>query len=355
MTENVYIIKIKTKPPLSSLYPSERRYSASTVGGMSLVHLILGAMSLLLSTMSAICVPGHVLSLVCLVPSVTGCLAWRRWYIDRNISIFFYGSLFSMVAAILCGVVMIFDITAILSARQSLEFRTTLDIPLHSLEGFNDDHYNITSAKSDSKFIEDPDSPGINQSSKSLTLEPYFNVSGFHSVRNDNNFEESLTLEERTLVAEESFKDDDAMNITESVNPKKKKMAIWRRREYANLSNRILLTLNVLIASSLEMFWSMLSAQIAFHGMMTLPESGNVVAGSKTSKLSLQKRKSPAPKPDILNHDCRLSESLQNFATLQDLTGLGSRLPLPESNREFRERVERFLANQATHRVVEGA
>lgn len=346
--ENVYIIKIKTKPPLSSLYPSERRYSASTVGGMSLIHLILGAMSLLLSTM-AIYVPGHILSLVCLVPSVTGCLAWRRWYIDRNISIFFYGSLFSLVAAILCGVVMIFDITAILSARQSLELRT-LDVPLHSVEDFTNDVQNITSSKGNPKFIQDRDSSKINESSKSLTLEPYeFNISNFHGIRSDNNFKESFTLEERTLISEETFQDD-TMNITESVNLRKKKVAVWRRREYANLSNRILLTLNVLIASSLEMFWSMLSAQIAFHGMMTLPES---VAGSKTTKLSLQKRKSPAPKPDILNHDRQLSESLQNFATLQDLTG--SRLPLPESNREFRERVERFLANQATHRVVEGA
>lgn len=347
MTENVYVIKIKTKPPLSSLYPSERRYSASTVGGMSLVHLILGFISLVLSTV-AMSVPGHILSLACLVPFVTGFFAWRRWYIDRNISIFFYGSLFSSVIAIICSVVIIVDVTVLISAKQSLQSLKTLDA--HSVEDFTNDTHNITSSKDNPEFsvTEDHDSPKINESSELLvTLEPHeFNVSDFHDgIRNgsDNNLKE-----EKTMILKEIFQ----------VLHQKMDVLLWRKREFAILSDRILMTFNLLIASSFEMFWSMMSVQVAFHGMKTLPESGNVVAGSKTTKLPLQKRKPPAPKPDILNHDHRMSENLQNFATLQDLTDVGlprSRLPLPESSRESRERVERFLANQATHRVVEDA
>lgn len=81
--ENVYVIKVKTKPALSSLYPSERRYSASTVGGLSFVHFGLGALSLLLGSL-ALSLQGPILSVACLVPFVTGLLAWRRWYIDRS-------------------------------------------------------------------------------------------------------------------------------------------------------------------------------------------------------------------------------------------------------------------------------
>lgn len=339
MTENVYVIKIKTKPPLSSLYPSERRYSASTVGGMSLIHFILGAISLFLSTVS-MSVPGHILSLACLVPSVTGCLAWRRWYIDRNITIFFYGSLFSSAVGIFCSVVMIYDLTVILNAEESQQSLKILDAHHHPIDDFTNDTHNVTLSKGNPKFIEHHDSSKIDKFNKSLvTLEPFeFNV-----------------FEERMMISKGTFQDDDTMNITGSVNLKEKKMAVWRRREFDSNLNGIPMAMNVITASCLEVLWSLLSAQIAFNGMMNLPESGNAVAGSKTTKLPLQKRKPPAPKPDILNHDHQLSESLQNFTTLQGLAGLGPRLPLPESSREFRERVERFLANQATHRVVEGA
>lgn len=338
MTENVYVIKIKTKPPLSSLYPSERRYSASTVGGMSLIHLILGAISLFLSTI-AMSVAGHILSLACLVPSVTGCLAWRRWYIDRNIAIFFYGSLFSSAVGIFCGVVMIYDLTVILNAEESLQSLKILDASRHPIGDFTNNTQDITS-KDNPKFIEDHNSSKIDKFNKSLvTLEPFeFNV-----------------FEERMMISKSTFQDDETMNITGSVNLKERNMAVWHRREFDPNLNGIQMAINVITASCLEVLWSLLSAQIAFNGMMNLPESGNVAAGSKTTKLPLQKRKPPAPKPDILNHDHRLSESLQNFTTLQGLAGLGPRLPLPESSREFRERVERFLANQATHGVVEGA
>ncbi|XP_050462849.1 uncharacterized protein LOC126857453 [Cataglyphis hispanica] len=337
MTENVYVIKIKTKPPLSSLYPSERRYSASTVGGMSLIHLILGAISLFLSTI-AVSVPGHILSLACLVPSVTGCLAWRRWYIDRNISIFFYGSLFSSAVGIFCGVVMIYDLTVILNAEESQSLKI-LDASRHPISDFTNNTQDITS-KGNPKFIEDHNSSKVDKVNKSLvTLEPF----------------ELNVFEERMMISKSTFQDDDTMNITGSVNMKERNMAIWHRREFDPNLNGIQMAINVITASCLEVLWSLLSAQIAFNGMMNLPESANVAAGSKTTKLPLPKRKPPAPKPDILNHDHRLSESLQNFTTLQGLAGLGARLPLPESSREFRERVERFLANQATHRVVESA
>jgi len=362
MTENVYVIKIKTKPPLSSLYPSERRYSASTVGGLSLVHFGLGALSLLLGTL-ALSLQGPILSVACLVPFVTGLLAWRRWYIDRNITIFFYGNLFSLIVAILCFIVTIFDVAATFNSIGSMwPLEKILDSARYSLRAkdfTNDTHIDdITTENNLFNFTEDFSK--INGSSKlSVTLKSpstEFDISDFHvdaknSKHNDPTMTEaSFMFEERMMISREIFQNKSMTNITQdSMNLKEK--TFWRNHYGDSSHARMLLTLNVLMASLLEIFWSLLSAKIAFCGMMNhLPENGNVVAKSKTSRL--QKRKPPAPKPDILDHDRQLSETLQN---LQGLAGIGPRLPLPESSREFRERVERFLVNQATHRVVEGA
>ncbi|XP_071581863.1 uncharacterized protein [Temnothorax nylanderi] len=357
MTENVYVIKVKTKPPLSSLYPSERRYSASTVGGLSLVHFGLGALSLLLGTL-ALSLQGPILSVACLVPFVTGLLAWRRWYIDRNIAIFFYGSLFSLVAAILCFVVTIFDVAAASnSTGGSLwPLEKILDAPRYSLRPAkvfkNDTHVDdITSTEDSFNVTEELKLP---VSLKSLSTE--LNVSDFHvDAKNDDDLtmtEASFMFEERMMISREILQNKGTTNITRGFMNLTKEKTFWHSH-YEDSSHRMLLILNILMASLLEIFWSLLSAKIAFCGMMNrLPENNNVVAESKLTRLPLQKRKAPAPRPDILDHDHRLSEALQN---LQGLTGVGPRLPLPESSREFRERVERFLANQATHRIVEGA
>ncbi|XP_025075365.1 LOW QUALITY PROTEIN: uncharacterized protein LOC105431994 [Pogonomyrmex barbatus] len=363
MTEHVYVIKVKTKPPLSSLYPSERRYSASTVGGLSLVHFGLGAVSLLLGIL-ALSLQGPILSIACLVPFVTGLLAWRRWYVDRNIAIFFYGCLFSLVVAILCFVVTIFDITATInSTDESLwPLKKIFDAPysLHPAKEFiNDTHVNNVTSTEENLFnvTTDHDFLKINESklpvtSKSLSTE--FNVSDFHvDTKNDHHDSQkktTFTFEEKLMISREIFQ-----NITQgSVDLTKEKTKTFWRNHYDDSSHaRMLLTLNVLVASLLEIFWSLLSAKIAFCGMTNqLPENGNIVAESKTTRFPLQKRKPPASKPDILDHDRQLSETLQNLPGFADI---GPRLPLPEFNREIRERVERFLANQATHRVVEGA
>lgn len=359
MTENVYVIKVKTKPPLSSLYPSERRYSASTVGGLSLVHFGLGALSLLLGTL-ALSLQGPILSVACLVPFVTGLLAWRRWYIDRNIAIFFYGSLFSLVAATLCFIVTIFDVTAISNSMESSGSRWPLEKIL------DPPHYSLRSAKlftndthvDDTASTEDPFN--IEESKLPITLkspDTEYNVSDFRvDAKNDHltMTEASFMFEERMMISREIFQDKDTANVTQGfMNLTQEKTKTYWHSRYENSPHaRLLLILNVLVASLLEIFWSLLSAKIAFYGMMNqLPDSSNATE-SKTTRLPLQKRKAPAPRPDILDHDHRLSEALHN---LQGLTGVGPRLPLPESSKEFRERVERFLANQATQRVVEGA
>lgn len=52
--EDVYTIKVKTKPDTRNVYPSERRYSASTVSGLAWVHIALAATSFLLACLALV-------------------------------------------------------------------------------------------------------------------------------------------------------------------------------------------------------------------------------------------------------------------------------------------------------------
>lgn len=52
--EDVYTIKVKTKPDTRNLYPSERRYSASTVSGLAWVHIALATTSFLLACLALV-------------------------------------------------------------------------------------------------------------------------------------------------------------------------------------------------------------------------------------------------------------------------------------------------------------
>ncbi|XP_076241180.1 uncharacterized protein LOC143183517 [Calliopsis andreniformis] len=374
MMENVYVIKVKTKPPLSSLYPSERRYSASTVGGLSFVHFGLGALSLLLGSF-ALSVQGPILSVACLVPFVTGLLAWRRWYIDRNIAIFFYGSLFSLIAAVLCFIATVLDIAAAAEAsRGSLwSLEKILEHP-HLEEQFrNETVMNEMPTADDESFSDSGIHRGasnidLSSATPGIIIDNMSNISGY-ILRTSTNYpmldgseNSSRTLTNDDLESESSkwIMEQESNNATEeSLKTIKSRVMFWHKNYHDTSHTKILLTVNVLVASLLEVFWSILSAKIALRGMMNrLPEANymNGVTGNANSDVALErKRKPPAPRPDILDHDRRLSESLQNLNTLHNLRNSGPRLPLPESSREFRERVERFLANQAAHRVDEGS
>ncbi|XP_053995490.1 uncharacterized protein LOC128885456 [Hylaeus anthracinus] len=369
MMENVYVIKVKTKPALSSLYPSERRYSASTVGGLSFVHFGLGALSLLLGSL-ALSLQGPVLSVACLVPFVTGLLAWRRWYIDRNIAIFFYGSLFSLVAAILCFVATVFDIAA--AAENSGGSLWSLEKILERGRTRTNEHPGNNTLSIDEAFnstmVHDLEQNiNFNGPTPGIILDHMSNISGYilrTSIGNNDSENSRETLidynqNDREFLATGDHEQES--NVTEeSLETIKDRVMTFWQENYRDASHaKILLTVNVLVAALLEAFWSALSAKIALRGMMNrLPESGYSNGSNErtnSERRAMGKKKPPAPRPDILDHDRRLSESLQNLDALHGLRSSGPGLPLPESSREFRERVERFLTNQATHRIVEGS
>nr|CAD7453299.1 unnamed protein product [Timema tahoe] len=88
--EEVYVVKVRSQPSPARLFPSERRYSASTVGGLGAVHLLLAATCLLLGALDFLAASntatwvtryggGLWLGLAAALPGAAGVLAWRRW------------------------------------------------------------------------------------------------------------------------------------------------------------------------------------------------------------------------------------------------------------------------------------
>lgn len=132
--EDVYTIKVKTKPDTRNLYPSERRYSASTVSGLAWVHIALSATSFLLACLALVnpdegkqpnntteslnsingtanssfvadngymlVLAPSLLSVFGLAAGVASIMASVKWYIDHNITWLFIASVMSTVVSL---------------------------------------------------------------------------------------------------------------------------------------------------------------------------------------------------------------------------------------------------------------
>lgn len=136
--EDVYTIKVKTKPDTRNLYPSERRYSASTVSGLAWVHIALASTAFLLACLALVNPNADVqvkndtrldnttdilddsssntyvlilaptlLTVFALGAGIASILASVRWYIDRNITWLFVMSTLSTIFAFISFVMII--------------------------------------------------------------------------------------------------------------------------------------------------------------------------------------------------------------------------------------------------------
>ncbi|KAK4884767.1 hypothetical protein RN001_001038 [Aquatica leii] len=147
--ESIFKVKVQTNPDPRWLYPSERRYSASIVLGLGVVHLAFASSALLMACLSVTSkhniqkidnwlIPNDNINndefdtnhfdeidldailtvgpcLICIgavAAGFTGILAWKRWFIDHNIKLFFVMSLISIatstIAIILESLVMVY-------------------------------------------------------------------------------------------------------------------------------------------------------------------------------------------------------------------------------------------------------
>ncbi|XP_018327724.1 uncharacterized protein LOC108738690 [Agrilus planipennis] len=286
--ENVYKIKVRTNPDPNWLYPSERRYSASTVLGLGVVHLALALTALLLACLtlaasqrlsiedqevtnsgieeSKMTEPNNqnasleenahlhcdsvlnltlapcIMCLGALAAGLTALLAWKRWYIDQNIKWFFIMSIFSSLTASVCLIAI-----AITMAMASEA--------LHIMDTFSTKNHHAPSLK-------------------------------------------------------------------------------------------LVVAVNVFIASVLEFTWSILSSKIAYKGMINDYPDDIVISkqGGRKQISTVRKGncKGKLMPPDILNHFPFGGVFSKYFPNKKE----NEYLPKEESHSEYQERVHKFLASQ---------
>lgn len=303
--ENIYKIRVKTSPSPLSVYPSERRYSASTVLGLGVVHLALATTTLLLASLTLttskavlvstplaedqpepvqetnetlpveattveleiedldstsvgsrrkrdinrrhyytnLAVAPCVMTVGSLLAGVSALLAWKRWYIDNNIKWFFVSACASALTSLVCLLLTAFTVSA------AGEF---------------------DGAQFSYDFPNGPSKP------------PNFSL----------------------VVA-----------------------------------------VNILIASAIEVIWSTLSAKVAYGGMVSDYPEDIVISksGGRTEVYTVRKgnKKTKIIPPDILNHFPNAGK-LAKYLPKKE----AGNLPKEESSKEYRERVNKFLTAQ---------
>ncbi|CAH0404268.1 unnamed protein product [Chilo suppressalis] len=276
--EDVYTIRIKTKPDTRNLYPSERRYSASTVSGLAWVHIALAATSFLLACLALVnptlnvtesvsnsteaygndttqdnttevlttrnnsyilVVAPSLITIFGLAAGITSILASVRWYIDRNITLLFVMSCLSTLVAF-----------------SSLLMITVWFI--NTTEGDITEFYKDKIPFKDILVIKHTDVIDKNDSHLIVAL--------------------NQTTEEG---------------------------------ETSSLFTKRVLSINILIAAFLELLWSILSVKISYKGMRNNYKDdgggrrGNCISVVTTIKGNDPKnlpRNGKLPKPDLIEH-----------------------------------------------------
>lgn len=303
--EDIYTIKVRTKPDTRNLYPSERRYSASTVSGLAWVHIALAATSFLLACLALVSPSGtqnikhlqlneteqkqisneepifnlnletttesllddnvtkkpvfvtennynnyilvsapSLLTVFALAAGIASIMASVRWYIDHNITWLFIMSILSTTFSLISFLMVL------------VWFITT-----------SDDNEDISEFYKDGPPFKD-----------------YFVVKQTDIIdRNDSHF----------IVAR---------NTTNTEEVKE-----------SHLFTKRVLSINILIAAFLEFLWSILSVKISYKGMRSnykeddVERGGNcvsvttVIKGNNTKKLPRNGKLIP-PKPDLIDH-----------------------------------------------------
>lgn len=262
--EDVYTIKVKTKPDTRNLYPSERRYSASTVSGLAWVHIALAATSFLLACLAVVNPNGEnniktdnttnilnetnnnfyilvlaptLLTIFALAAGIASIFASIKWYIDRNITWLFIMSILSTIIAFVSFIMILVWL--------------------------------VTSEDNLSEFYKDK-----------IPFKDIIIIK--HSDIIDRNESHFIIPKNSTEVKEE-----DSKVFTKKV-----------------------LSINILIASFIELLWSILSIKIAYKGMKNNYKEidnrrGNCISVVTTIKGNNTKKKprnGKLSKPDLIDN-----------------------------------------------------
>ncbi|XP_053621431.1 uncharacterized protein LOC128681508 [Plodia interpunctella] len=277
--EDVYTIKVKTKPDTRNLYPSERRYSASTVSGLAWVHIALSATSFLLACLALVSpvsnptykeesvnltlnnvendnstdliddkesnnyilvlAPG-LITIFGLCAGIAAILASVRWYIDRNITWLFVASIISTLISFSSFVMIV--------------------------------TWFVTSTHGD--------------------------ITEFY--KDQVPFKDFVVIKHSDVIEKNSSHMIVALNSTEN------------EEDSSHLFTKHVLSINILIAAFLELLWSILSIKISYKGMRNnYKDDNNTRRGNCISVVTTIKGNDPKnmprnpkinTKPDLIEH-----------------------------------------------------
>lgn len=389
--EQIYTVRVRSAPDSTRLYPSERAYSASTVGGLALVHLSLAALSFFFGVLGF--VPGKWtgeysgglwLGGAATITGLTGVLAWRRWYVDHNIRWFFLASAFSAVASAVC--VIITTVVLATLSRETYALHNDTYVYRSTAEETGQEVFEI--AANNITVYNEPVTDGEYHTLPSIPTELTSDV--FTRPKEEiNPNTEIVGLQNGSKIVPFAMNQSSELLVTDDA-----------------VRNQFLVLVHVLVASFLELVWSVLSINIAWKGLSNVcpgflsGKRGNLATASVDQQNDRQKPSQAGTEPvttdptgettkspDILenhkvksarkiirlNGDNNMSSKYNNvvkeLCNLQKTSTLGysnktevnrrvvsalgfantdsdrSSLPMPESTMEYRERVERFLAS----------
>lgn len=323
--ENIYKIKIKSNPPCLGLYPSERRYSASTVQGLGVVHLLLAATALLWACLSLTTNKHH------------------HIYAAENTT----------------------D-TSNVEESVSLAVETFQTTPVPE-EPSKDLPTEFVTENQDFMVHEDDKNSTIPSRARRSTEDSY-NQYATLSIGPCVMTLGSLCAGLAALLAWKRWYIDNNIKwffimscvsaVTSTVCLLLTALTVTSVGEFDSLQfsyefeeNRakkpsfsLVLAVNILIASVSEVIWSVLSAKIAYRGMINDYPEDIVISRSRgrieVNTVHKGNKKARIIPPDILNH-FPASKKLAKYFPKKE-TG---NLPKEESNMEYQERVHKFLSS----------
>lgn len=330
--ENIYKIKVKTSPSPLSVYPSERRYSASTVLGLGVVHLALAMTTLLLAS----------LTLTTSKEAVVSAGFAENQSDLQEFTIIEREPETSRTSEEIMQTLLVDEITTPKSAEMQ-DFTSTFSeaaadindtVRSRSRRDLYSRHYYTNLAIAPCVMTLGALLAGV---SALLAWKRWYidnNIKWFF-ITSCVSVLTSLVCLLLTAFTVSAAGDFDSVQFS---------------YDFPNGSSKppnfsLVVAVNILIASVSEAIWSMLSAKIAYKGMISGYPEDIVISksGGRTEVYTVRKgnKKTKILPPDILNHfpnSGKLAKYLPKKHT--------GNLPQEESSKEYRERVNKFLTTQ---------
>lgn len=344
--ENIYKIKIKTNPDPRGLYPSERRYSASIVLGLGVVHICLALTAMLMASLTLKTVNQH--------ESTT-----KR---ESLLTI----SNFSSITSNDSQNVRTMDSTIIFTEEEISKGGTNTPDSSEEMpnketinkEIFDEEEtlqkQNSTETDTVIKTREDIIQKTLSEGEVSnLSLAPCILTIGglaagltgllawkrWYIDHNIKWFFVMSSLSTITSVVALIMSSITMLSVYKSLAI----ISTFKIDKTPNL--RFVLTLNVFITCILEFIWSIMSTKVAYKGMRNAYPDDIILSRSRgkieVNTVHKGNKKAKGTPPDILNHFKAPGKFAKYLPKKKEVGGL----PKAESNLEYQERVRKFLSS----------